>query len=295
LHAVSAASPLPGGPSFKAYEIEELIDVYFFRRLGFVVARAAQVLGLSPNAVSVISGVAGMTGGMLLVSDRWVALGVALIVSHGVFDSADGQLARLTGRTSELGRLLDGVSDYVTNVAAYVAIIVRMISSGGSRWGIAVGVLAGVATVVHAQLYDYHRGTYTDIVINGTVRPPAPFVARGASGVNAFMTGYERLLRRLAGAHPAIEAVIADRATGGVPREGDRRRYRARFYRLVRGWNLFGDNVRRYAFCVFAWLHRLEWFFGFILVPLSLAFAAMWIWQWRVDQKFLAELQNPGT
>jgi hypothetical protein len=81
--------------------------------------------------------------------------------------------------------------------------------------------------------------------------------------------------------------VIAARADHGRVREVDRRRYRALFYRPVRGWNLLGDNVRRYAFAVLALVHHLEWMFPFILVPLNGVLAAMWLWQRDVDRRFL--------
>ena len=46
----------------------------------------------------------------------------ALLILHGIIDSADGQLARMTGQVTELGRVLDGVGGYVTHVAIYLAI-----------------------------------------------------------------------------------------------------------------------------------------------------------------------------
>ena len=68
----------------------------------------------------------------------------------------------------------------------------------------------------------------------------------------------------------------------------DRARYRAAFYGPVRGWNLLGDNTRFYAIGVLAWLHHLEWFFAFILVPMNVALGVLWCWQRRADRRFLA-------
>lgn len=276
--------PAASGIAYKAYEIEELVDIYFFRRLGIVVAHAARMLGISPNGVSIISGVVGAVGGALLVDDRSVFLGVVLIVGHGVFDSADGQLARLTGRTSEWGRVLDGLSGYVTHTAAYLAIVVRVIRDGGSWWILPAGVLAGVATAIHAQLYDYHRTAYAAIVVNG--RPT--LAANRRRRPSGLVVLYERLQRRLAGAHPKVEARIADRAEAGVVRDEDRGQYRAHFYPLMPIWNLFGDNVRRYGFVILAWIHQLDWYFGFILVPLNALLLVVWLRQRRADAQFLA-------
>src|SRR5205823_3146233 len=64
-------------------------------------------------------------------------------------------------------------------------------------------------------------------------------------------------------------------------------RYRDCFYWPMRGWNLLGDNTRFYAIGVLAWLHRLDLFFIFILVPMNLALIALWLWQRRADRRFL--------
>lgn len=279
--------PASSAIAYKAYEIEEFVDIYVFRRLGIVVALGARLLGMTPNGVSVLSGLVGMTGGALLVGDRFLWLGVALIFAHGVFDSADGQLARLTGQTSEWGRMLDGISGYVTHIAAYLAIVVRVVSAGGSWWILGLALAAGAATIVHAQLYDYHRTAYAAIVLKGqpSALSQAATLSRSSRGTLAL---YERMQRRLSGRHPEVEAAIAARARDGAVTEADRQRYRACFRPLVPAWNLFGDNVRRYGFAAVVWLHHLEWYFAFILVPLNLLLVVVSAWQRRADARFLA-------
>jgi hypothetical protein len=276
----------PSGLAFKAYEIEEIVDVYFFRRCGIVVAYAARSIGLSPNGVSVVAGLVGGLGGALLASDRFAMLGVALLFLHGIVDSADGQLARMTGQTSELGRLLDGIAGYVTHIAAYLGIAAGVIDRGG-HWDIlAWAVLGGIATAIHAQMYDYHRTTYAAIVIKGVPadRPHASQPRR----LRPIFAGYDLIQAVIAGLHPEVVAAVAARAHHGHVRDDDRTRYRACFYRLVRGWNLFGDNVRRFAFAALAVTHHLDWMFLFLVVPLNIVFVALWLWQRVADRRFLA-------
>ncbi|MQA28638.1 MAG: hypothetical protein GEU82_02205 [Luteitalea sp.] len=282
---MSVPPPEPSRLAFKAYEIEELIDIYFFRRCGIVVAHAARAGGLSPNAVSVLAGVIGGVGGALLASDRLALVGVGCLFLHGIFDSADGQLARMTRQTSELGRLLDGVAGYVTHAAAYLGIAAGVVSRGGGWDILGWAVIAGGCTAIQAQMYDYHRSTYAAIVVNGVVseRP----AHGGPRRPPAIVAAYEAVQRRLAGWHPAVEAEIAARSDNGRVRADDRSRYRSWFYRPVRGWNLLGDNVRRYGFGVLACLHHLEWMFPLILLPLNGVLAVMWLWQRHADRAFL--------
>ena len=72
--------------AFKAQEIEELADVYFFRPAGMVLARAAQALGLTPTQVTFIGMGVGMVAGGLLYDPRLGYLAFALLIVHGEKD-----------------------------------------------------------------------------------------------------------------------------------------------------------------------------------------------------------------
>jgi phosphatidylglycerophosphate synthase len=280
------------GLAFKAYEIEEWIDIYFYRRVGIVIAHGARLLHLNPNTVSVIAGIVGGIGGALLVDDRYVWLGLTLTVLFGAIDSADGQLARMTGQTSELGRLLDGLAGYVQTGAAYVALVVRMVHGGDPLWwALSLGALGGVATAIHAQMYDYHRTAYAAIVLKGKAASP-DFDGTAVDRRSGLVKSYEGLQRRLSGLHAAVERAIAARADHGMVPADLRQRYRECFYLPVRWWNLFGDNIRRYALIALAIAGHLDWYFAFILVPLNLVLLGVWRYQRRADRSFLAGLKS---
>lgn len=85
------------------------------RRLGRYLAAWAYGRGLSPDAVTGLSGLATFTGIVLLalVAPSW-SLGIAvaaLLVLGYALDSADGQVARLTGKGSQAGEWLDHMVD----------------------------------------------------------------------------------------------------------------------------------------------------------------------------------------
>ena len=271
--------PETTGLAFKAYEIEELADVYFFRPLGMVCAKAARAIRLTPTEVTIVGTLVGIVGGAMLYSDSLALAGFGVLILHGILDSSDGQLARMTGQITELGRVLDGVSGYFTHVSAYVAILLMMVHQGAAfDRTFALALAAGVFSACHAQLYDYQRTCYSRAVIKRVAAPPA-------SGI---VPWYEAWQRVLAGLHPRVEAAMAARARDGRIADQDAARYRACFYWLVRGWNLLGDNTRFYALGVLAWLHRLDWYFLFVLGPMNAALVALWVWEWRADTRFLA-------
>lgn len=88
---------------------------YVNRRLGRVLAAWAYTRGLTPNQVTGVSALFTFTGIALLVAlpPTWwlgVMVSVSLVLGYA-FDSADGQVARLTGTGSPAGEWLDHMVD----------------------------------------------------------------------------------------------------------------------------------------------------------------------------------------
>jgi hypothetical protein len=276
------------GLAFKAFEIEELADVYFFRPVGSIIARGGHALGMTPIHLTALGTLVGIAGGALLYGERLGVLAFALLILYGIIDSADGQLARMTGQVTELGRVLDGIGGYVTHGAIYLAIAAGVIHRGGSSSILVWMSLAAIANTMQAQMYDYHRTAYITVVAEG--RAPGNDPTKVPSWVAWLFRGYLMMQRWLIGLHAEVEAALAGRSVAGRVREDDRARYRECFYGPVRGWNLLGDNTRFYAIGVLACLHRIDLFFAFILVPMNLALIALWHWQRNADRKLLVGL-----
>ncbi len=286
-----------GGPNIghaeKPSEIEDPYDLYVSRPLGSALATAAAKLGFTPTQVTLIGGVVGVAGGALLYNEQFGWAAFALLLLYGVLDSADGQLARRTGQTSELGRVLDGVGGYVTHIAMYVAVAAGALQRGASGRVLLWMLLAGVATIVHAQLYDYHRTGYSAVVREGRVRRNEP--AKLSGWLSRLYRGYSAMQQVLVGPHVEVDSRLRARAAGGAVRDQDRQLYRTSFRRLVCGWNLLGDNVRRLATGLAVLLHDPVLLFAFILLPVNLALITLWLLQRRADRRFLSELQVRQT
>jgi phosphatidylserine synthase len=274
--------------AFKAFEIEELTDVFFFRPCGWVIARGAGGLGLTPTHLSIVGGIIGTAGGALLYDKNAGALSFLLLLLSEIIDSADGQLARMTGRMTELGRVIDGVGDYVRHAAVYIAIAAGMIHRGGDSFILVWMLLAGISNALQSQMYDYHRTAYVTVVGKGC--PPTSNAARVPSWIRWLYSGYLTTQGWLIGEHGKVETALVARADAGRVREEDRARYREYFYRPVRGWNILGSNTGLYALGLLIWLHRVDLFLIFMLLPMNLALIALWFWQRSADRKFLAAL-----
>lgn len=97
------------------------------RPAGRFLAAGAHVLGLTPNTVTYLSGLATLAGLVLLVlapPSPLVGVGVGLLLILGfALDSADGQLARLRGGGSVLGEWLDHLIDSGKTVLVHTAVL----------------------------------------------------------------------------------------------------------------------------------------------------------------------------
>ncbi len=153
--------------SFKSQDTEEWLDVHFTRPIGLVFALMWKKLGVHPNVITVISIFLGLGAGwMFYYTDTpHNLMGVILLMFANFCDSTDGQLARLTGQKTLVGRVLDGFSGDVWFFAIYFALSCRMmtqlIPGTDVHWGIWIWVLAFLAGVMshspQSSLSDYYR------------------------------------------------------------------------------------------------------------------------------------------
>ena len=108
--------------TYKAREVEGVLDLYFYRPVGFRLAQFFAKVEMKPAGVTLLAGVFGVIAGHLFYYRdlRTNAVGMALLVCANALDNADGQLARLIHRESRKGRIIDSVADHLVSVSIYV-------------------------------------------------------------------------------------------------------------------------------------------------------------------------------
>lgn len=107
---------------------------------------------VTPNQLTTVRIIAGFSAAGLLAtghSDHAVVGAVLFIVSM-LLDRADGDLARLTGRTSPGGHKYDLFADASCNAVIFVGLGVGLRGTDYGLWAIPMGALAGgaVATIL---------------------------------------------------------------------------------------------------------------------------------------------------
>src|SRR6266480_6560350 len=120
--------------TYKRREVEGVLDLYFYRPIGFWLAQFFARLKMTPAAVSLLAGVFGVVAGHLYYyrSLSINMVGMMLHVCANTLDNADGQLARLTRRESREGRIIDSIADHLIFLSIYLHLALRCSIEGAS-------------------------------------------------------------------------------------------------------------------------------------------------------------------
>ena len=159
--------------SYKSMDTEEFLDIHFNRPIGYLWALFFQRLDVHPNVVTILSFFLGIGAGVMFYYPDLLhsIIGIGLLMWANHFDSCDGQLARLTGKKTLWGRMLDGLAGDVWFVAIYMALCLRLQDDamplglcGGVEWGWRIWLLGAVAGLLchtrQCALADYYRNIH---------------------------------------------------------------------------------------------------------------------------------------
>ena len=247
------ARPLNLVRPMRPRELEDTLNHRLYHPLAWQLARLLARTPVTPNQVSVFGGATVVCAGIAYASPLWggeawpfsAALGMALHMAWHVIDGADGDLARMTGRSSPYGEMIDGLCDYSSHFVLYVLLGMLLASTLGP-WAWAIVVPAGLAHAVQSAHVEAQRRFYLYWVygkswLNNT-RP---------EGRGPFAWLVSLYLRVAQGSTPsalAIDRQIAHAAAGDPARlERLRAMIREQMPPLLRLQKLLGPNSRAIA------------------------------------------------
>lgn len=119
-------------------------------RLARLLVRPLQHSKIHPNHLTTLALLTGLTAASLYASGdpqaaNWAA---GLFMLSALLDHADGELARLAGKTSSFGHIYDLISDMVVKVALFVGIGLGLSHSMPGSWTALLGIAAGISVGV---------------------------------------------------------------------------------------------------------------------------------------------------
>lgn len=298
--------------TLKSMDTEEHIDLAFYRPIGYMWACLAKRLGVTPNAITIASIFLGIGAGiMFYFPDMWLNVaGMLLLVWANSFDSADGQLARMTKQYSRLGRILDGLSGDLWFASIYIAICLREnITSeffSAHPWVIwVVAVVTGLCHAKQAAAADYYRQFHlyflkgeegSELESCDELRSRLATLSWSKNFWKkltlTFYTNYTANQEALTPSMQTLRRELRKRFASGVIPMDFREAFRAKSLPLMKYTNILSFNWRVIALFTSLFL-RMPWlYFAFELIVLNALLVYMIVRHEHICRDFTKELKD---
>ncbi len=298
--------------SLKSMDTEETFDLIFYRPIGYGWALLAKKLGITPNAITIASIFLGVGAGVAFYFNNiWInILGVILLVWADSFDSADGQLARMTKQYSRIGRILDGLSGDFWFAAIYVAICLREnVTSeffSSHHWVIWVmAVVTGFCHATQAAIGDYYRQFHLFFLKGkeGSELDSASQLWEKFHELSwkrdfwkkltlAFYTNYTVGQEKRTPRMQELRRLLRSKYGNDIP-QIFRDRFRMASKPLMKYTNILSFNTRTFALFAAILIFRMPWlYFAFELTVLNIVLIYMVCRHERICKTFVKELEN---
>ena len=306
--------------SLKSMDTEETFDLIFYRPIGYMWALLAKKLGVTPNAITIASIFLGVGAGVCFFFNEnsspwinyfwWNIIGVFLLVWADSFDSADGQLARMTRQYSRIGRILDGLSGDFWFAAIYIAICFRENMTSeffmAHQWVIwVIAVVTGVCHAVQAAMGDYYRQFHLYFLKgeDGSELERAEFLWEKFHSLSwkhnfwqkltlAFYTNYTVGQEKRTPSMQKLRAALREKYGNSVS-QSFRDAFRAKSKPLMKYTNILSFNTRTFALFAAILIFRMPWlYFAFELTVLNGVLIYMMWRHERICKSFLTQLNK---
>jgi phosphatidylglycerophosphate synthase len=146
----------------RARELQDPLNHYLYHPLAWQLAVRLARTPLTPNMVSVIGAGFVIAAGIAYAQPWWpvsALLGLVLHMTWHVVDGADGDLARISGRSSPTGEMVDGLCDYISHIVLYFVLgYLLSLQIGGWSW--VIMTVAGLSHIVQSNHVEVQRRQY---------------------------------------------------------------------------------------------------------------------------------------
>lgn len=278
----TATTTIPMPPQ-RPRELEDWLNFHIYHPLAWRLARRLATTPLTPNMVSVGGALAIWAAALAYAQPGWplpALAGMLLHMSWHVIDGADGDLARITGRVSPIGEMVDGICDYVGHIVLYLVLgwlLARQVPAGTPGWGPWALMLAAAAShIAQSNHVEVQRRAYQWWVYakpwlrNSHADDNAP--TRGGI-LGALAAFYLSVAGKVAGDTAKIDAAIARAGEDPAARARIATAAKAECVPLMPLLNLLGPNPRAPALGLAMLAGSPAWYFVWQVVVLNLLLA----------------------
>ena len=121
---------------------------------------------ITPNQITVLSFFVGLLSVGFYVSGRSDSLlwGAIFLYGKVLLDNIDGNLARIRGTSSRLGRFLDSLTDFLVTVMVYIGISFYLVQTTGDNRFWFLGLFGLLACFMQSTFFVFYLVSYTSRV-----------------------------------------------------------------------------------------------------------------------------------
>jgi hypothetical protein len=295
--------------SIKSPDTEEKLDLVLYRPLGFLIAKISMPLSLTPTMLSIMGLICGIVSANYYLevgNNKAMIIASIYLVLSGIFDSADGQLARISNQSTKLGLILDGICDSIVMIAVYGACAVPLVSQYGP-WA-AVGVF--VAIYLHSYqcaILDFYHREYLFFGYGKTENDTYwnPSINNGIQAINNSTSKIERTMNSLRLAWIKKQQQLTTRTdeqrqkmrnfilnANHDEKENFMKAYKKNNLWLLPYWRLIGVNAHTFLIILFMLLGRFDlYLIIFDVILFNVIIYLVGLMQKSADKKFFAEVK----
>jgi phosphatidylglycerophosphate synthase len=255
-------------------ELQDPLNTHLYHPLSWRLARLLARTPVTPNLVSVFGALMVVAAGAAYAGLSWplsAALGMALHMGWHVVDGADGDLARMTGRASPIGEIVDGVCDYSSHVVLYIVpTVVLQGQIGWIAWPIAVA--AGASHILQSNHIEVQRRCYQWWYYD----KPWLGITRDEAEAQIRATGIRSLVKTYLAVGSGVTPVTSELDRLKARAQGDAEaiaRFKAAVHaevpRLVPIWRLLGPNPRAIVLGLSMFAGSPLWYFVYQTLALD--------------------------
>lgn len=139
-------------PIGRSHDKKTKVDLFFSIYFTWLFLR----LGISPNAVTVLSGIMSIIGGLLLSSKSIliVIIGIFFLHLYYLLDYSDGEVARYNNKVSITGHFLDWYMLFVRDAAMFIGLAIGAFTIEPSKFIIIFGFFAVLTPIMDKTILN---------------------------------------------------------------------------------------------------------------------------------------------
>ncbi len=287
--------------SIKHAIFDETLTLYILRPIAFIFVKLFYPTSITPNQVSLMTTITGIMSAYFFSRGDVISFVIAglLYFLAMVLDCVDGMIARLKNNGTAVGRIIDGVSDYIVGTSVYIGMgigfgkgLINVKFLPFSYWWFLI--IAAISHIVHAMLVDYYRSEFMAHGLGkqkSTWEEKKKFSDELKKIKHQKNKLFEKILIAVYLGYSHLQLFKID--TGmNTKEEYNKLAYFKSNKLLIRLWFWIGPTASAFIIIISAFLFRPIIFFSFTIGLANIYMIILWIIQVKVNKKILIKNKN---